>query len=132
MNKYAQIDLSTGNVTAYTETHSPISGANIVAAASAEACIGKRWEGFSFVDIVRPLRYKVWSKTAFVTVCGQAVYDAIVDGNSKPLRYFKYILDSSDFVDLNNTNYFAMVAALNNTNPKIMSDAIFAALTVQE
>lgn len=90
--------------------------------------LGKKWDGSKFID--EPKKYKVWSKTAFVTICGQSVFDAIVEGNSKPLRYFKYILDSADVVDLNIPQYFAMVKQLNDV--KIMSNETFAALTVQE
>jgi hypothetical protein len=95
--------------------------------------LGRLWDGQKFVDA--PKRYKVWSKTAFVTICGQAVFDAIVDGQSKELRYFKYILDSSVIVDLNIPEYFAMVKLLNDTKVNgvpIMSNAIFAALTEKE
>jgi hypothetical protein len=95
-----------------------------------ESNLGKKWDGKKFVDVVIPKKYKVWSKTAFVTICGRADFDAIVDGADKDLRYFKYILDSADIVDMNVPQYFGMVKLLNDK--KIMSDAIFAALTVQE
>lgn len=95
--------------------------------------LGKKWDGSKFVDA--PKRYKVWSKTAFVTICGQSVFDAIMDGNDKELRYYKYILDGSDVVDLNIPAYFGMVQSLNTkkiNNVKILSDAIFQQLTAQE
>lgn len=95
--------------------------------------LGKKWDGAKFIDA--PKKYKVWSKTAFVTICGQAVFDAIVDGSSKQLRYFKYILDSAEIVDINIPQYFAMVKLLNDTKIEgvpIMSDAIFQVLTAKE
>jgi hypothetical protein len=99
---------------------------NFVVGGSSE--LGRKWDGAKFIDA--PKKYKVWTKTAFVTICGQAVFDAIVDGNSKPLRYFKYILDSATVVDLNIKQYFDMVKQLNDVG--IMSNEIFAVLTAKE
>lgn len=93
-----------------------------------EGDFGKKWDGTKFIDA--PKKYKVWSAVAFVTICGQAVYDAIMDGNQKDLRYFKYILDKADVVDLNIPQYFGMVQLLKTRG--IMSQAIFDQLTVQE
>lgn len=129
--KYLQID-SNGFAFAFTESGIVLVGADLIEVQDASD-LGKKWDGEKFIDV--PKRYKVWSKTAFVTVCGQVVFDAIVDGTSKELRYFKYILDSSDIVDLNIPQYFAMVKLLNDTkvnNVPIMSNAIFTALTVME
>lgn len=131
MYKYLQID-SNGIAFAFTESHGELLGADLIPVAD-NSNMGKKWDGKVWVEA--PKKYKVWSKTAFVTICGQAVFDVIVDGTSKELRYFKYILDSSDVVDLNIPQYFAMVKLLNDTKINgvpIMSNAIFAALTEKE
>lgn len=126
MKKYAQFDAS-NIIFSVVESASPVIGADVIEVDD-YSCLGKKWDGLKFVDA--PKRYKIWSKTAFVTICGRAVFDAIVDGVDKDLRYFKYILDSADIVDLNVPQYFGMVKLLNDK--KIMSDPIFTALTVQE
>lgn len=141
MNKFIQLD-DKNNAVGFIETHGDLLRTEVLKGEGEdveyiyhadfvrgdESDLGKKWDGTQFV--APPKKYKVWSKTAFVTVCGRAVFDAIVDGVDKDLRYFKYILDSADIVDLNIVQYFGMVKLLNDR--KIMSDAIFSALTAQE
>ena len=77
-----------------------------------------------------PKKYKVLSALAFATICGQGVFDSIVDGNAKDLRFYKYLLDKADFVDPNIPQYFSMIQTLKTRN--IMSQAIYDQIMVLE
>jgi hypothetical protein len=116
-----------GVAVCYTQAHSEIDSPTMIRVDD-NSNLGKKWDGEKFSDL--PARYKVWSKTEFVTLCGRAVFDAVVDGTDKDLRYFKYVLDSSAIVDLNVPAYFGMVKRLNDIG--VMSDEIFDALTARE
>jgi hypothetical protein len=124
--KYLQID-GDGVAYAFCEPHSALIGANLIEV-SDSASLGKKWDGAKFIDA--PKRYKVWSAVAFATICGQAIYDAIVDGSAKDLRYYKYLLDKADVVDPNIPQYFAMIQALKVRG--IMSQAIYDQVMVLE
>lgn len=76
--------------------------------------IGKKYNATTkqFETLAKPVRYKIWSRNDFILSLGQAVFDAIVDGNDKAMRFAKYLLDGSPVVDINDPRYMALVDLL--------------------
>lgn len=116
-------------VYAVTQSSGIIAGDN-VAECDGYHVMGKKREGDNFVDVPKPLRYKVWDKPQFIFMLGKTVLAAINGGANDDLAFYKYILENSTHVDLNVKEFRDMVTALHVAG--LIDEEILAALLVQE
>jgi hypothetical protein len=98
-------------VNSVTESTEIIEGAN-VAECDGYHVIGKKREGDIFVDVSKPLRYKIFEKPRFIVALGEAVYFQIKAAEGTSFEFYRYTLDNSPHVDMNIPEFRAMVEAL--------------------